>query len=214
MEYSIKVSKAKEDTIESNLKAMVSVTFGRQFKVNNISVIEANGRTYINMPSYETKQVNEDGKPVYKDICNPINSDFAKQLYADIITAYQKIGEAGISTVDMDFGNPEPVNISVSVYPLDSKEKDNKVAAMASMYIDNKFVVNNIRIINGSKGEFVSMPSYKTNQVDENNRAVFQDICYPVTAEFRKKMFGDILNTYKETVSKDMSKETAKNCSR
>ena len=36
------------------------------------------------------------------------------------------------------------------------------------------------------------MPSYKTKQVDENGKSIYQDICYPVTKEFREKLYGDI----------------------
>lgn len=42
------------------------------------------------------------------------------------------------------------------------------------------------------------MPSYKTKQVDENGKSIYQDICYPVTKEFREKLYGDIEKAYEE----------------
>ena len=51
---------------------------------------------------------------------------------------------------------------------------------------------------------FVAMPSYKTKQTDENGKAIYQDLCYPVTREFREQLFGDILEAYE--------KECEKNC--
>ena len=40
------------------------------------------------------------------------------------------------------------------------------------------------------------MPSYKTKDVDENNKPIYRDICYPVTKEFREKLYGVILETH------------------
>lgn len=50
---------------------------------------------------------------------------------------------------------------------------------------------------NSVTGElFVSMPSYKTKEVDENNQPIYRDICYPVTKEFREKLYGAILEMH------------------
>ena len=40
------------------------------------------------------------------------------------------------------------------------------------------------------------MPGYKTNQKDEQGKDIFRDICFPVTAEFRSKMFDAVLADY------------------
>ena len=157
MEYTIQVSRVKDD---NNLKAMASITFEGAYKVNNISIVEAKGHTFINMPSYQTHEVDDNGRAVYKDICHSISSDFSKQLYKDILKLYKDVCETNSNSMDMDFGEENGLNVSVSVHPI---EKDN-VAAIASVYFDNKFVVNNIRIMNGAKGEFISMPNYKTNK--------------------------------------------------
>ena len=41
------------------------------------------------------------------------------------------------------------------------------------------------------------MPSYKTKQIDENGKSIYQDICYPVTKDFRERLYGAILGEYK-----------------
>lgn len=198
MEYTIQVSRVKDD---NNLKAMASIIFEGAYKVNNISIVEAKGHTFINMPSYQTHEVDDNGRAVYKDICHSISSDFSKQLYKDILKLYKDVCETNSNSMDMDFGEENGLNVSVSVHPI---EKDN-VAAIASVYFDNKFVVNNIRIMNGAKGEFISMPNYKTNKLDDAGKPVYKDICYPVTAEFREKLYGDIVNAYHK-LSEDKDK--------
>lgn len=71
-------------------KAMATVTFGGVFKVKNISIMEGkNGNLFVSMPSYKTKEVDEAGKAVYKDICNPVTKDFREALYTAILESYK-----------------------------------------------------------------------------------------------------------------------------
>ena len=48
---------------------------------------------------------------------------------------------------------------------------------------------------------FVSMPSYRTNQ-QINGKPVYQDICFPVTKEFREKLYDGVLAAYEEIKNK------------
>lgn len=40
------------------------------------------------------------------------------------------------------------------------------------------------------------MPRYKTNEKDENQKDIYQDICNPITKEFREQLYGDILTAF------------------
>lgn len=53
---------------------------------------------------------------------------------------------------------------------------------------------------------FVAMPSFRTKQTDKDGRAVYQDICFPVTKEFRENLYGEIIETYKEEKAKEIDK--------
>lgn len=46
------------------------------------------------------------------------------------------------------------------------------------------------------------MPSYRTKQKNENGRDIYQDICYPVTKNFRAKLYGEIEKAYEEAKEK------------
>lgn len=59
-----------------------------------------------------------------------------------------------------------------------------------------------------NKKVFVAMPSYKTKQKDENGKDIYQDICYPVTKEFREKLYSEIERAYAE--AKEKQQEQAK----
>lgn len=86
------------------------------------------------------------------------------------------------------------IKFSVSVSLLEREGSD--VKGLARIFIEDCFVINNVSIIQGKENLFVAMPSYKTKDVDENNKPVYRDICYPVTKEFREKLYGSILETH------------------
>ncbi len=100
----------------------------------------------------------------------------------------------------------------VTVVPYE--RENSNIKGLARVYFEDSFVVGNINILQGKEKVFVAMPSYKTKQVDDNGKAVYQDICYPVTKEFRDKLFTEIEKAYVEAKEKQQSenkeKESAK----
>lgn len=66
------------------------------------------------------------------------------------------------------------------------------IVGFAKITFNDCFVIDGCKIIDGAKGLFVGMPSRK-NKKDE-----YQDICYPVTKEFRKVVQSAILDEYKK----------------
>ena len=72
---------------------------------------------------------------------------------------------------------------------------DGKMKAIASITIDDAFVVRDIRVIEGQNGLFVAMPSRKTPEGE------FRDIAHPITSEARELIQSAILKEY-ETADK------------
>lgn len=206
MNYMIKINVVKTTNEETKVKAFANVVFGNSFKVTNISIIEnsKNGELFVSMPRYRSSELGEDGQPVYKDVCNPITKEFREELYTNILATYEKAVNDHVAV--MTVGEKEKDKVaepkhSVRMHPLD-KEGSN-VKAVGQIYIEDSFIINNINVIEGKKGLFVTMPSYKTKKVDEEGKAIYQDICYPVTKEFRDQLFASILDGY--TAERDKS---------
>ena len=199
MNYMIKINVVKTTNDETKVKAFANVVFGNSFKITNISIIEnsKNGELFVSMPRYRSSELGEDGQPVYKDVCNPITKEFREELYTNILATYEK--DINDHVAVMTVGEKERDKVaepkhSVRMHPLD-KEGSN-VKAVGQIYIEDSFIINNINVIEGKKGLFVTMPSYKTKKVDEEGKAIYQDICYPVTKDFRDKLFASILDGY------------------
>ena len=76
----------------------------------------------------------------------------------------------------------------VRVFP--KANHQNKLRAFVNITFDNCFVVRGLKVIEGSKGLFVVMPSRK---VKENE---FRDIAHPVTVEFRDYIDKEVLKAF------------------
>ena len=66
----------------------------------------------------------------------------------------------------------------------------NKVCAIASIVIDDAFVVHDLRVVNGDKGLFVAMPSRKLPSGD------FRDICHPINTDTRTRIQQAVLDQF------------------
>ncbi len=66
----------------------------------------------------------------------------------------------------------------------------NKVCAIASVVIDDMFVVHDLRVVNGDKGLFVAMPSRKLPNGE------FRDICHPITSDARNMIQSAVLDQF------------------
>lgn len=73
-----------------------------------------------------------------------------------------------------------------------TKTEMNRVKGIASITIDNCFVVHNIKIIESQNGLFIGMPSVKTAD------GTFKDIAHPINAEARDKIQKAILEEYEK----------------
>ena len=76
----------------------------------------------------------------------------------------------------------------IRVFPQANKE--NKLCAFANITFDNCFVVRGLKVLEGSKGLFVVMPSRKVKGDD------YRDIAHPITAEFKDYIQQEVLKSY------------------
>lgn len=72
---------------------------------------------------------------------------------------------------------------------------DGKMRAVASITLDDEFVVHDIKIIDGQNGLFIAMPSKKMSDGD------FRDVAHPICSEVRNQIKELILQEYEKMVS-------------
>ncbi|MDR2592403.1 MAG: SpoVG family protein [Chitinispirillales bacterium] len=71
-----------------------------------------------------------------------------------------------------------------------SLRNEEKLKAFASITLDNCLVVRGLRVINGSNGYFVSMPSKR------RRNGMYQDIFHPINNETRKLIEDKVLDAF------------------
>ena len=79
----------------------------------------------------------------------------------------------------------------VRVFPI---EDGKGILANVSVTFCGVFVVTGIKVIDGKKGAFVSMPQYKSRDGE------WKDSCFPITAEFREELSDAVLEAYEDEV--------------
>lgn len=82
------------------------------------------------------------------------------------------------------------MKIAATVYP--NKENNTNLKAMVILEVEDCLIINSVKIIDGKKGLFVSMPQYKDKNGD------YQDIVYPNSKEKRNSLTALILAEYEK----------------
>ena len=69
---------------------------------------------------------------------------------------------------------------------------DNKLLAFANVTFDNAFAVRGIKIIQGTNGPFIAVPSRKLSD------GTYKDIAHPINAETRQMLEKAIIAEYEK----------------
>ena len=81
----------------------------------------------------------------------------------------------------------------VRVFPVEEE----KLKAFVSVIFDDCFVVSDIKIIEGTNGLFISMPSKK------RKNGSFRDIAHPLNNDTRRKIEETIISRYNEILAEN-----------
>jgi stage V sporulation protein G len=73
---------------------------------------------------------------------------------------------------------------------------EEKLKAFASITFDDCFVVRGLKIINGSQGYFVSMPSRRRKD------GSYQDLAHPINNDMRKKIEDRVLDSFESELNR------------
>ena len=74
------------------------------------------------------------------------------------------------------------------------KKDDGKLKAVASVTIDNCFVVHDVKILEGNEDYFIAMPSKKATDGE------YRDIAHPINSATRTAIQSVILENYEKAL--------------
>ena len=75
------------------------------------------------------------------------------------------------------------------------QKQDSKLKAVASITIDDCFVIHDIKVIEGNEGYFIAMPSRKTGEGE------YKDIAHPINTETRQEVIDAVIEAYKNQLA-------------
>jgi stage V sporulation protein G len=78
----------------------------------------------------------------------------------------------------------------VKVFPV---KESGRLKAYATIVFDDSFIVRDLKIIDGNKGLFVSMPSRRRKD------GSFRDIAHPLNSEIRKSVEETVIEEFKKS---------------
>ena len=79
----------------------------------------------------------------------------------------------------------------VKVFPA---KDDGRLKAYATIVFDNAFIIRDLKVIEGHKGLFVSMPSRKRKD------GTFRDVVHPLNSETRRLIEERVIDEYKRVM--------------
>ncbi|MBP7146802.1 MAG: septation regulator SpoVG [Acidobacteria bacterium] len=83
----------------------------------------------------------------------------------------------------------------IRVFPVD----EDKLKAFVTIVFDQCFVVSDIKVINGTSGLFISMPSKR------RKNGTFRDVAHPLNSETRRMIEEKVLAKYEEALALGVS---------
>lgn len=73
---------------------------------------------------------------------------------------------------------------------------ESKMRAIVSITFDDVFVVHDVKVIDGSNGLFIAMPSRRSHDGD------FKDIVHPINSAFREELSEAVIEKYYEALER------------
>ena len=86
----------------------------------------------------------------------------------------------------------------VKVYPA---KDSGRLKAYATIVFDNSFIIRDLKVIEGNKGYFVSMPSRRRKD------GSVRDIVHPLNSEMRQQIEEAVIAQFKEENNTEESEE-------
>ena len=84
-----------------------------------------------------------------------------------------------------------PMQVDVKIHSLHAS---GSVLADASVNLNGCFAIRGVKVVSGTNGPFVSMPSYK-------GRDGYKDVCFPCTKEFHQQFHQAVLDAYQQSLT-------------
>lgn len=104
--------------------------------------------------------------------------------------------QENIKTNEEKKNEPKKLEVTeVQVFPF-KVQSLGSIKALASITIENQFVVRGLRVVNGCNGLFVGYPNDPFYKHEEGSEPEYRSLCFPLTRELREHIENKVLTKY------------------
>lgn len=209
MSYSITVTPLNN---ESNTKGIANIHIGK--KLSATVFIKENikagheGELYVQRPGYETNKIDENGIPIWNNYFGMVGEGSITKMNEAVLAEYNRMLVSGERSKIEDL---EITKIDVvSVVPRTS-EVNKYERGLATVKINDEFVLNSIKVLEGKYGLYISFPSSYDKENDKEYKYV--EAIADVKKEIDKKVVEEYTKVKekgaekKDEINKEPSKE-------
>ncbi|MEG2813590.1 MAG: septation protein SpoVG family protein [Oscillospiraceae bacterium] len=168
----------------TNIKGFATLTINNSFCVKSIKILDGKNGLFVSMPSYK----NADGE--YENIAFGKTKEAKDEINARILKEFENPTE---KTIDKNL-KPMENDIEISMQ-LTLGEK--AIKGIATITINETFVIKRACVVEGKNGLFVQMPSYKKADGE------YENIVFPIEKTVREQLNKAILDKYNEVFEKE-----------
>jgi stage V sporulation protein G len=179
------------DEPKGNTKAFASVAIDDLIAIRGVRVVDSEKGLFVSMPQSQDKKTEE-----YHDVAFPVDGDLRKAINKAVLEEYNQV--SSLAPDQRGYEKPEAgalnginasdIKLDIRVYPIAEAQGNTK--AFASITVDDLIAIRGVRVVEGEKGLFVTMPQ---SQDKEKN---YHDIAFPLNGDLRKEITKSVLDKY------------------
>jgi stage V sporulation protein G len=180
------------DEPKGSTLAFASVAIDDLAAIRGVRVVNGEKGLFVTMPQ------SQDNTGAYHDVAFPLSGDLRKEISAAVLDEFDR--QASLCPEQRGYEKHEPgagngrgadgVKLDIKVFPIAEPKGD--TLAFASVGLNDVAAIRGLRVVNGEKGQFVSMPQSKDK--DGN----YYDIAFPLSGDLRKAISNGVLSEYKQ----------------
>ena len=173
--------------MNGSTRGNASVTVNGQFGVRGVNVREGPNGMFVSMPSWK------DANNEYHDICFPCTKESRAEFDRAVLDAFDNARAGGFKNQSQAPAEQLPTQYDIRIHSL--FPGDGALKGTASVNLNEQFAIRSVKIMESSKGLFVSTPGFK------GGNGMFKDYCYPCTKEARAEFNKAVIDAYQQALT-------------
>jgi stage V sporulation protein G len=193
------------DEPKGNTVAFASVAVDDLIAIRGVRVVEGDKGLFVSMPQ------SQDKKEDFHDIAFPVSGDLRKEINKAVLEEYDQ--QSALAPDQRGYAKPETgaseinaadIKLDIRVYLLkDEQQNGSNTKAFASITVDDTVAIRGVRVVDGEKGLFVSMPQSRS---EKDGKPEYHDVAFPLNGDLRKEISRAVIEKFEAgDKSKDKS---------